>query len=245
MHSLINSDFYYHWRNKKVYIYALIILLMYILGMTVGNIEWSSSQALINVYCLMINQQNMMIIIALLCVSCYYQGKYFDNRLIMYQVLSHGRRKTILSKYFIQCSFNIIFFTVISCLALFFLSFVYEYQLTLDFRIVIIYIMLIIIIIRYSVRIVSIVLRVKNGVLGAVVGWMMTVVEMLPLLTGIEYDSYKLIGLSRFFVPGQIHLLTQMNELKRTVPVVIVTSSIEVSIEIISTLKKDKKSDLI
>ena len=236
----IKSDFYYKWINKKIYIYAMLFMVIYILATSIGNMEWKSSQTLYSVFTLMVNQQYLMIMIVLLGMTCYYQGKMFENRLLMYQIVSHGKTETVLSKYIVQSFFNIVFFSSSLFLAMIFLCNVYKVQLQMDIKILVLYLFLVMLIIRYTVRLVSMVYFTKNGIVGGLITWFVVVAELMPLLIGREYSVSELVDFAKYFLPGQIFSLTMGENLVGTVFIILITTSIEMSVEIFWVIKKNK-----
>lgn len=243
MKRLLKSDFYYHIKNIKIYIYVLIFLSIYIIGASTGNIEWSSSIEFGQLFEIMLKQQYLMILIALLGSTCFYQGKVFDNKFIMYQIISQGRLKTILSKYIVQIIFNVLLSALVIAFALTGLSFIYDVRLSIGTEILKMFILFSLLIMRYSIFLVSIVLLVKKGIVGALTAWMIIICEALPLIVGTEYGINNLLFISNFFVPGQLNMLSQIDSIEPAI--ILLTTVIELSMEIFITLRKYKKEDLI
>ena len=207
MKNLVKADFYYQMNNKKVYIYAALFLLVYATGISIGNIEWASSQTLYSVFKLMINQEYLMMIIIVIGISCYYQGMLFKNRFIMYQNICYGCHKTIISKVVVQTLANCAFISVVLLCSLAMMCIVYDVQMQQQVGFVVSYFLLILLMARFTVRIIVVLYSVKNGVIAAIIIWMINVAEMMPLLIGNEYKIEILLDSSKFFLPGQIYNL--------------------------------------
>lgn len=233
MRNIIKSDFYYHCVNIKIYIYAMLFMFVYIIGTSIGNMEWASNQTLYSIIRVMIKQQYMMIMIILLGITCYYQGKMFGNRFLIYQVVSYGKRKTLLSKYIVQITNNVAFVTGLVLCSLVILCNVYQVRNGINIGVVLFYLLFILLIIRYTVRLLTMNYLVRSGIKAAIFTWMIVVAEWMPCLIGQEYNIVGLLDISIWFLPGQINSLTISQSLVEILPYIFITTIIELGLEII------------
>jgi hypothetical protein len=174
----------------------------------------------------------------LLGITCYYQGKLFENRFLMYQIISHGRKKPVFSKYIVQTFFNIVFLTGLMLCSLTILCNVYQIRIQVDINVLGFYLLFILLIMRYTVRLITMVYFFKNGIIAGIATWLIVVAEWVPLLIGQEYTIIKLVNISRLFLPGQINSLTMGQSFAEVLPYIIITTFIELGVEMICICNK-------
>lgn len=245
MMEIVKSDLYYQWKNKKVMICAWIVCILYIFEATMGNLQWELEISLFELTCLMIRQQYMVIVLLLLGVSCYYVGRLFTNKFVNLQVVAADRNKTLWSKYFVQAFINIILTTLLFFIALLGLVLVYKVNSISPGGVFILYIGIIVLMIRYTVQLVSVVFWVRNGVLAAILNWMLFVAELFPLLIGTELGIPGLVEISNLFVSGQLLLLVSGEQWGMIFIRIILTMAVEMGIYILVTIYKFQKTELL
>lgn len=246
MGKLVKADLYGQWRQMKVYIYTLLFLFIYVIFSTIGNIEWSTAIKVGDLTNLILKQQSIIVFIAMIGVTSYYIGRLFSNKFIHMQVVSCKKReKVIFAKYFVQGIANMIIFTVVLIVALTALTFVYEIDYSAGSEVFLQWSLIMVLTIRYTISIVSIVFIIKNGAFAALANWLITVAEMFPMMVGIEYGNDRLVEFSRLFTVGQINMIATNAIDSMMILKILVTTIVELVFYICVTYYSFKKAELV
>lgn len=246
MKNIIKADLYSQWKQKKIYVYALVYLVAYIIITSIGNLQWQTEIKVLDLFCGMLKQQYIMIVIGLLLVTCYQNGRIFSNKFVHIQVLgSKSRTKVLFSKYIVQSIVNLFLATCVMGLALWTLMFVYQTDRSGFSEVVKRYAIVLLLVVKYTIALVSVVFLVKNGVIAALLNWMIFIAEIFPFLLGNEYGNETLLKVGELFFLGQIQALTTEAITTELLVKILVTTCIEVSLYLGITVNSFKKTELL
>lgn len=247
MVNIIKSDFYTQLKQFKVYAYTMIFALIYILSATLGNVwEYTGNMTVTQLMNLVLKQQFMIFFMISIGVTSYYIGKMFSNKFINLQVINCKERQRVLfAKYIVQSTINVIIISLILAGALVALNFVYNVNYMNISGMILRWGLLVVLIIRFTIMIVSAVFIMKNGVVAALIGWIIFVVQSIPFLIGAEYNSNFLLKASKLFVTGQIYEICSKDIITGTEMIwILFTSVVESAVWIILTHRNFKKAEL-
>lgn len=248
MVNLIKSDLYAQLKQLKVYVYVMIFALVYIISSSIGNYwEYTGNMEIVKLTNLVLKQQFMVIFMIIIGVTSYYIGKLFSNKFIQLQVIScKARQKVLFSKYFVQSVINVVIVTLVFGGALVALNFIYGVDYEKIGAIFLRWGVLVILIIRFSIIMVSLVFMTKHGVVAALSGWIIFVVQSLPFLIGMEYQSNVLLRISKLFATGQIYTIAAEDIIGTNMIFwILFTTIVEMGVYIILAYKKFRKAELV
>lgn len=239
MKNIIKSDLYFHKSNIKIYVVAILIMIVLFISSGFDQTDDALIMPLHEIVLLSVVQLSFISIITMTIVTGYFQGKMFENRFLIYQISNYGKRDTIFSKIIVQSVVNLITLILTLFICIIMLCAVLPHvEFVLGINSFIVVAGFLILIVRFTIRLVIINFYARNGVLAGIIGWLWVVAEMLPWMLGTQFDSERLLSFSKLFLIGQMnHLFTSENVLL-FIPYIVVMSIIESGAECFLVLTK-------
>jgi hypothetical protein len=239
MKNIIKSDLYFHKLNIRIYIVAVLIMIALFISSGFDKADDAMIIPLHEIVMFSVMQLSFISIITLTIVTSYFQGKMFENRFLIYQISNYGKKQTIFSKIIVQCIANLIILalTLITCVTLL-CSVLHPVEFAFDINALIVVSAFLVLIVRFTIRLVIINFYARNGVLAGIIGWLWIVAELLPWMFGNQFGNERLLLFSKLFLAGQMNYLSTSEDVLHFFPFVIVMSIIETSAECFLVFKK-------
>ena len=209
MINLIKSDCYRQLKQGKIYLYAIGILSIFTVGLILNGIEPGTDIKATDLYAILLSQQNLFLLLGLMGLIAFTLGQLFSNKYIHMQVIaSEDRYKVMFSKYIVQSIFSVSVATVEILLVMGLLSIFCHVDYSSMSQMFLKWGLILILIIRFTIRMVSIVFIVKNGLLAAMVNWFIMIAETLPqMMGGKDADNKVIEYILQLFTMGQVNII--------------------------------------
>ena len=210
MINLIKADCYRQLKQGKMYLYVIGILSIFNVGLILNGIEPGTDIKATDLYTVVLTQQNILILIVIMGVIAFILGQLFPNKYIHMQVIaSKDRYKVMLSKYIVQCVISVIMATVEILLVMGLLSIFCHVDYSSVGQLFLKWGLLLILIVRFTITMISIVFIAKNGLLAAMLNWFIMLGEMVPQIIGKSGDSKIGEYLMQIFTVDQMNMIAR------------------------------------